>query len=106
MRPAGAVLIGFVLISAWCVIVVSDGGRWPGWVCGASGVVAVAAAFGLVRNRSSARRVLAIDAGVLVTSALIALVFEAVTWLGWISLAAAMGLLWVSAPLRSARPRW
>lgn len=100
MRAAGAVLVGFILISFWSVAFVSENAHWLAWVEGAAGLLAVLAAFGLVRESRAARALLALDAAVLFAAALVASVSATPVWLSWSSFGCGSGLALVSLPRR------
>jgi hypothetical protein len=92
MRAVAAVLIGFALISSWCVAFVSNSAGWLASVEGAAGVVAVIAGFGLVRDSRAARAALAVEALVLFAGALVGFVSRGPAWFSWSALVLACGL--------------
>lgn len=100
MRAAAALLVGFILISIWSVAFVSDNAGWLGWLDGVAGVFAVVTAFGLVRDSSAARALLAVDAAVLFAGALVAFASATPAWQTWSSLGTALGLALLGLPRR------
>ena len=104
MRALVSTSIGFLLIALWSVALVSHAGGWLAWVDGGAGIVAVVAAFGFVRGRQSARRLMGMSGlGIFIASSL-ATALEAPRWLHWTSFALAGSSLLVALVGRSPSP--
>jgi hypothetical protein len=102
MRALASTLTGFLLIAVWSVALVSHAGGWLAWVDGGAGIVAVVAAFGFVRGRQRARRLMGMSGFAILVGSFLAVALGAPRWLHWTSFALACSSLLVALPGRSS----
>src|SRR6185436_14473897 len=101
MRALLSTLVGFLLIALWSVALVAHQGGWLAWADAGAGILAVVAAFGFVRDRQSAKRLMAINGAALLFLSFLAVVFGGVRWLNWTSFALACGAILIALAGRS-----
>jgi hypothetical protein len=101
MRALFSTLAGFCLIALWSVALVSHDGTWLAWGDAAAGAVSVIAAFGFVRGRDRAKRLMAMNGVALLGASLVAAASGTPRWLYWTSFAFAFWAVLLSLPGRS-----
>jgi len=101
MRALVSTLTGFLSIALWSIALVSHEGSWLAWVDLGAGTVAVVAAFGFVRGRQGARRLMGTMGLALVGASLLAVALGSPRWLRWASFGLGCSSLLVALPGRS-----